>query len=91
MKITYDGKNYNGFQKQKNCKTIQGELESALKTFFKQDILTIGSGRTDAGVSAFCQPVHFETEKEFDKNKFILSINGILPADIKVLSIYLFI
>ena len=59
IKLTYDGKNYAGFQKQKNNITIQGELENALKTYFKQEVLTVGSGRTDAGVSAFSQPVHF--------------------------------
>ena len=87
MIVQYDGLNYNGFQKQTNGNTIQNTLESALKTLTKQEISCIGSGRTDAKVSAFFQPVHFETEEEINENKFIYSMNGILPSDIKILSI----
>lgn len=85
--VQYNGKNYNGFQKQLKGNTVQNELENALKIIFKQDILTTGSGRTDAGVSAYMQPVHFDIEKEIDAAKTLKSLNGILGADIKVLSI----
>lgn len=87
MIVQYNGKSYNGFQKQNNGNTIQNELENALKIIFKQEISTMGSGRTDAGVSAYMQPVHFEIEKEIDTAKTLKSLNGILGADIKVLSI----
>lgn len=87
MIVQYNGKNYNGFQKQNNGNTIQNMLESALKTIFKTEILTVGSGRTDSKVSAFMQPVHFDVEKEIDTNKVLNSLNGILPSDIKVLSL----
>lgn len=87
MIIQYDGKNYNGFQKQKSGNTIQNFLENALKTILKEDVTTIGSGRTDAKVSAFMQPVHFDTENEIDTKKVLNSLNGILPNDIKVLSL----
>ena len=60
MIVQYNGINYNGFQKQKSGNTIQNNLENALKTILKHDISTIGSGRTDAKVSAFMQPVHFD-------------------------------
>ena len=55
MIVQYDGLNYNGFQKQKNGNTIQNYLENALKTILKEEISTVGSGRTDAKVSAFTQ------------------------------------
>lgn len=87
MIVTYDGKNYNGFQKQKNGNSIQEELENAIKILTKQEVNCVGSGRTDAKVSAFHQPVHFELDKPIDEKKFLISINGILPSDIKVLSI----
>lgn len=87
MIVQYDGKNYNGFQKQKSGNTIQDFLESALKTILKEDVITTGSGRTDAKVSAYMQPVHFDYEKEINTNKVLNSLNGILPADIKVLSL----
>lgn len=85
--VTYNGKNYSGYQKQPNGTTIQEKLENAIETITKQKVNCTASGRTDAGVSAFCQPVHFEIEKEIDKQKFLRSINGILPDDIKVMSI----
>lgn len=87
MICTYNGRNYAGFQKQNLHPTIQGELENALKILFKQDVSTVGSGRTDAGVSAYRQPVHFEIDKEIDANKFVHSMNGILPSEIRVLSV----
>ena len=87
MIVQYNGINYNGFQKQKSGNTIQNFLEDALKTITKEEISCVGSGRTDAKVSAFMQPVHFETEKEIDKQRVLNSLNGILPSDIKVLSL----
>jgi len=85
--VTYNGKNYSGYQIQPNATTIQETLESAIKTITKQNVTCVASGRTDAGVSAYCQPVHFEVEKELNEHKFLHSLNGILPEDIKVLSI----
>ena len=73
--------------KTKNGKTIQQTLENAIKTLTKQEVNCVASGRTDAGVSAYCQPVHFEIESELNEDKFLYSLNGILPKDIKVLSI----
>ena len=87
MIVQYNGLNYNGFQKQKNGNTIQNYLENALKTIFKVDVNTVGSGRTDANVSAYMQPVHFDIEKEINTKKVLNSLNGILPTDIKVLSL----
>lgn len=87
MIVQYSGLNYNGFQKQNNGNAVQNLLESALKTILKENVNCIGSGRTDAKVSAFMQPVHFDVEKEIDTNKVLNSLNGILPNDIKVLSL----
>lgn len=86
LTITYDGENFAGWQKQLNTKTIQGEIENALKILLKEDINVVGSGRTDAKVSALGQVAHFDTESNIENlDKFIYSINGILPNDIKVL------
>jgi len=85
--VTYNGKNYSGYQIQPNGITIQQTLENAIKTITTQEVNCVASGRTDAGVSAYCQPVHFEINKELNEQKFLHSINGILPEDIKVLSI----
>ena len=88
MIVTYDGKNYSGFQKQNSTnKTIQFELEKAINIITKQQVECIASGRTDAGVSANHQPVHFDIDVSLTPAKFLKSINALLPDEIKVLSI----
>ena len=88
MLVQYNGLNYNGFQKQKNGEnTIQDQLERAVKIILKTETNCVPSGRTDAKVSAFMQPVHFDIVDAIDKQKFLRSINGILPDDIQVLSV----
>lgn len=85
LKLSYLGKNYSGYQKQKNGNSIQAELECAMKKIIGRAVQTIASGRTDAGVSAICQVVSFELEslpKNLDKR-----LNLILPEDIRVLGI----
>lgn len=87
MTITYNGKNYNGYQIQPKGTTVQGELEHAIEVITKQHVTCTASGRTDAKVSAYEQPVHFEIDNIPNLEKFLKSINGILPLDIRVLSI----
>lgn len=92
-KIRYLGLNYNGSQKQNQNlepkqRTIQNELEIALSTLTKRNISTIFQGRTDAKVSAYAQTLHFNLEEEInDIQKFIYSLNSILPNDIVVFEI----
>lgn len=87
MNITYYGANFSGWQRQENATTIQATLENALKIILKEDINCVASGRTDAKVSAYLQPVHFDTTQMVDLSKLKHSLNGILPQDIKVLDI----
>ena len=64
--IEYDGSEYNGFQKQKITEqTIQGNLENSISKVANHSIKTFCSGRTDAGVHAFMQVVHFDTDSKF--------------------------
>lgn len=84
IKVEYVGKNYHGSQVQPNKNTIQAELEIALYTLLKTKIKTIFSGRTDAGVNAKGQIVHFETDKKIVASRFINSLNGLLPDDISI-------
>lgn len=84
--IEYFGKNYHGFQIQLEHKTIQGELNQALKLIAKSDeIKSIGSGRTDAGVHAFAQVVKVEIPLDIIPEKLVLALNTKLPNDIRVL------
>ena len=91
--VEYIGTNYAGSQIQPDKITIQSELERALGTLIKSEenpsgrIKTIFSGRTDAGVHAKGQVVHFVSEKPIVASRFLNSLNGLLPEDISVSSI----
>ncbi len=77
--IEYLGTNYRGWQIQKKGKTIQGIIQENLKKLLKENILIIGSGRTDAGVHAIEQSAHFDTKnKILNLEKFLNSINHFL-------------
>lgn len=90
--IEYIGTDFFGSQKQpikqpnsnKSVITVQDELEKAISTLTKTKTKTIFSGRTDAGVHAKGQTLHFETELELNPSKFVNSLNGILPNTISV-------
>ena len=100
LDVQYRGKNYAGSQIQfQNGRpidepTIQGELEEAISTLIiggkntaknrSRQVKTIFSGRTDKGVNALGQVVHFDTDKEIVASNFIYHINEILPSDISV-------
>ena len=61
--IAYDGTRYAGWQIQKNAKTIQGEIEKALKKILKEKVRLVGAGRTDSGVHARAQIANFTASK----------------------------
>lgn len=77
-----------GSQKQPDRRTVQGEIEKALCTLIKDKITVIISGRTDAKVSAKFQVAHFDVKEEIQNtDKFLYSLNCILPSDVKVFEI----
>ena len=84
--ISYDGTNYHGWQKQKNGISIQEALEKAIELATGEACQTTASGRTDAGVHASGQVVHFDTNSTIPPEKFYRAVNPHLPSDIKVLS-----
>lgn len=84
--LEYEGTNYLGFQKQKSSKkTIQGHLEAGLKKVADQPIKTFCSGRTDSGVHALMQVVHFETDSLRREDEWVRGVNSYLPYDIRLL------
>lgn len=87
LTIAYDGTNYSGWQIQPNSTSIQELIQNAVRTFLRQDVIIIGSGRTDAGVHAVGQVAHFKCDSEIDLFRFFGSLNGMLPRDIRVLSV----
>ena len=80
--IAYDGTAYGGWQIQPNAVTVQEKLQEALKKLTQQDIAVTAAGRTDAGVHALGQVVHFDCDKEF--SNIARAINSQLPDDIYV-------
>lgn len=86
LTLQYDGTNYAGFQRQPNGITIQEELEKALRKVTGNPELHIGgaAGRTDAGVHARGQVVHFQTESRVPTDRWPYALNQQLPPDIVV-------
>lgn len=85
--ISYDGTHYSGWQIQPNATTIQEKIQEALTTILRENIGIIGSGRTDSGVHAKGQVAHFHFEKDLSLNRVHYALNGLLPHDIRILSI----
>ncbi len=82
--IEYDGSSFSGWQAQKNLPTVQGCLEKALSTIADEPIKVICAGRTDAGVHAIAQVVHFETSAHRELRAWTLGANSHLPPSIAV-------
>lgn len=84
LEIAYNGTAYHGWQIQENAVSIQEKLNAALAILLREDVETIGAGRTDAGVHAKQLYVHFSSASQTLKNpeKFIHSLNALLPFDI---------
>ena len=84
--IEYQGKDFNGWQKQPNKLNIQGEIERAIGSITGEEIDLIGSGRTDAGVHSFGQVANFKTNSNISIDKFALAINSKLKKSIVIKS-----
>ncbi|MDQ9170241.1 tRNA pseudouridine(38-40) synthase TruA [Oxalobacteraceae bacterium R-40] len=82
--IQYDGSPWKGWQTQPSGNTVQDRLEAALKRFTLTDNATTCAGRTDAGVHAIEQVVHFDTEIEREPFSWVRGTNAFLPPSIAV-------
>lgn len=83
--LEYKGSQYLGWQIQPEGKTVQGELNRALKNISKsENVRTLGSGRTDSGVHALGQVVKAAIELEINPINLMRALNSHLPADIRV-------
>lgn len=85
MGIEYDGTAYNGWQRQKSGTGVQELVERALATVADAPVETVCAGRTDAGVHAIAQVVHFDSEADRNARNWILGVNSNLPPDINAL------
>lgn len=89
LTIAYDGSNYQGFQSQKNGLGIQTVLEETLTKIAKEKVEVVASGRTDKGVHALAQVVHFDTNNKMIQTAWLKALNTYLPNDIVALDIEL--
>jgi tRNA pseudouridine38-40 synthase len=82
--VAYDGAPFSGFARQRDRRTVQGELEAALSGLAKRPVLTVGAGRTDAGVHARGQVVHADVPARLDPDRVRRALNGRLGPAIVV-------
>lgn len=84
--IAYIGDKFSGFGKQANQASVQGKIEEALGKITGRPINIYGAGRTDKGVHAFGQVIHFDLEKPLDFERLKKSLNSMISPDIVVRS-----
>jgi tRNA pseudouridine38-40 synthase len=82
--LGYSGSAYEGWQSQLSGNTVQDRLEKALTRFAAQPIRTLCAGRTDSGVHALMQVVHFDTSLDRELASWVRGVNAFLPSDIAV-------
>lgn len=87
LQLSYNGRNYSGWQRQENAISIQEVLEDNLSKIWRENIEMTGCGRTDSGVHAQQYFAHFDAEKDIPEN-LLYRINHILPADIAIINLF---
>lgn len=87
LEVAYRGTLFSGFQKQQNATTIQGEIDRALSLLLKNSVATTGSSRTDAGVHAFQNFLHFDASSPLPP-KLAYALNAVLSPDIAIRGLY---
>lgn len=86
--IAYDGTDFSGFQRQPHVRTVQEEIEKTLLRINSGRAVAVhGAGRTDAGVHAYAQVIHFDLPEERDVEKLRFALDTQCPEDISVVSV----
>ncbi|EIQ81134.1 tRNA pseudouridine(38-40) synthase TruA [Streptococcus canis] len=86
--ISYDGTLFSGFQRQSHVRTVQEEIEKTLQKLASgQQILIHGAGRTDTGVHAYGQVIHFDLPQKRDLEKLRFALDTQTPDDIDVIKL----
>jgi tRNA pseudouridine38-40 synthase len=86
--LAYVGTDFHGWQAQANAsRTVQSVLEKALRQFARAASRPVAAGRTDAGVHADGQVVHFDLPREEDPSRVRSAVNGLLPWDVRLLEV----
>src|SRR6056297_190575 len=83
--LEYDGSRFFGFQRQRQKPTVQEVLEDAVARVADSPVTVHCAGRTDSGVHAVCQVVHFDSEAQRSERTWVLGCNSHLPDGASVL------
>ena len=86
IRVAYDGTDFHGWQYQPETRTVEGELNRAIKELTGEEIRVIGASRTDAGVHALGNVAVFDTDSTIPPERFFIALNTKLPEDVKVVS-----
>jgi tRNA pseudouridine38-40 synthase len=84
LTLSYDGTGFHGWQRQNGLRTVQEVLEVAIRQLTGSRPATTASGRTDAGVHALGQVIHFLSDSGLSAGTFVKALNAILPPDVRV-------
>lgn len=82
--VEYNGQQFAGWEVQRNAQTIQAHLERALSRVADHPVKTVCAGRTDAGVHAYGQVVHFDTQSHRTMRSWVFGANTHLPYTVRV-------
>jgi tRNA pseudouridine38-40 synthase len=85
--VQYEGTAFAGFQRQPGLVTVQGALESAIARVTRHEATVCGAGRTDAGVHALGQVIHFTTESTLPTETLLRALNACLPLSISLIDL----
>ncbi|HEX2797377.1 MAG TPA: tRNA pseudouridine synthase A, partial [Immundisolibacter sp.] len=85
LSVEYDGSAYCGWQVQVHSPSVQAVLEKALSSVADEPIRVIAAGRTDTGVHALGQVVHFDTRSDRPQRAWLRGVNTRLPGDVRIL------
>ncbi|MDY7394443.1 tRNA pseudouridine(38-40) synthase TruA [Aureibaculum sp. 2210JD6-5] len=88
IELSYNGKNYHGWQIQPNAISVQEVLTKAFSTILRIDVDIVGAGRTDTGVHALQLFAHFDVDSILDGEDITRKINAFLPEDIVVKNVF---
>jgi len=88
IELSYNGKDYHGWQNQPDAISVQEVLENALTIILKDKIAIVGAGRTDTGVHALQMFAHFDSEIVFNEEELVFKLNSFLPKDIAIHDIF---
>ncbi len=87
LTLMYDGTRYHGWQVQNNASSVQQVLQDAIQTILGVRENVVGCSRTDSGVHANMFCCNMRTEKELSAEKFVKSLNAVLPRDVVVIEV----